>query len=54
MNAAELIPITSSASICSVIRIVPSSDAMLPPTLPASTSAIMVELNSSRIISRVA
>ena len=44
----------SSASICSVIRIVPISEAMFDPTLPARISATTVELNSSSIDSRAA
>lgn len=42
----ELTPIISMASICSVILILPSSDAILDPILPASMSATMVEQNS--------
>ena len=44
----------SRASICSVMRIVPISEAMLEPTRPARMSATTVELNSSIIVSRVA
>lgn len=43
---AELIPIISIASICSVIRIVPSSEDMLEPILPASMRQTIVEQNS--------
>lgn len=50
---AEFIPIISSASICWVTRIVPNSDAMLEPTLPARIRHIMAEENSSNRISRV-
>ncbi|MPN06749.1 hypothetical protein SDC9_154005 [bioreactor metagenome] len=49
---AELTPIISNASICSVIRIVPISEAMLEPTLPARIRHMMVDENSSRMISR--
>jgi hypothetical protein len=42
------------ASICSVTRIVPISEAMLEPTLPARISDIIVQENSSMTISRVA
>ena len=51
---AELTPMISSASICSVMRIVPISEAMFDPTLPASMSATTVEENSRIIVSRVA
>ena len=50
---AELTPMISIASICSVTRMVPISEAMLLPTLPARISDMMEEENSSRIISRV-
>ena len=50
---AELIPITSNASICSVTRIVPISEAMLLPTFPARIKHMMEEENSNKIISRV-
>ena len=43
---ALLTPMISSASICSVTRIVPSWDAMLEPTLPAKITGINVGLNS--------
>ena len=43
---AELIPITSNASICSVTRIVPNEDAILEPIFPAKTKLIMVGENS--------
>ena len=42
----------SSASICSVMRIVPISEATLDPTLPERIKHMMVEENSNRIISR--
>ena len=42
----ELIPITSKASICSVIRIVPNSPAIFEPTFPAKTIPVMVGANS--------
>lgn len=43
----------SNASICCVMRIVPSSDAMLEPTFPASIRHIIDDENSSSMISRV-
>ena len=43
-----MIPITSSASICSVIRMVPSSPAILEPTLPANTMAMIEVKNISK------
>ena len=46
-KAAELTPITSSASICSLTRIVPSSDARLEPTRPAKTKPVIVGASSS-------
>ncbi len=46
-------PIISRASICWVTRIVPSSDAMFEPALPASIRHIIEDENSSNIISRV-
>ena len=49
---AELIPITSRASICSVIFIVPSSPAIFDPTFPAKTTHINVEESSSSVMSR--
>src|ERR1700712_271652 len=45
-------PMISNASICSVTRMVPICDAMLEPTLPASTNADMVGLNSRMVESR--
>ena len=42
-----------SASICSVTRIVPISEAMLLPTFPAKIKHMMEEENSNKIISRV-
>ena len=53
-GSAELMPMISMASICSVTRIVPISEAMLEPTLPARISDIIVQENSSMTISRVA
>ena len=50
---AEFTPIISRASICSVTRIVPISEAMLLPTFPANIKHNIDEENSSRIISRV-
>ncbi|GAB3927172.1 hypothetical protein GCM10028827_19220 [Mucilaginibacter myungsuensis] len=47
-----LTPMISSASICSVTRMVPISDAMLDPTRPAKTSAEIVGLNSNIVESR--
>ena len=43
----ELIPITSNASICSLTRIVPISEAMCDPTLPAKTRQVIVGASSS-------
>ena len=51
---AELTPMISRASICSVMRMVPISDAMFEPTLPARISATTVDENSRVIVSRVA
>ncbi len=51
---AELTPMISSASICSVMRMVPISEAMLDPTLPARINATTVEENSRIMVSRVA
>ena len=51
---AELMPMISSASICSVMRMVPISEAMVDPTLPARISATTVEENSRIMVSRVA
>ena len=50
---AEFTPIISIASICSVTRIVPSSEAILEPTFPERMRHITVEENSRIIISRV-
>ena len=50
---AELTPMISIASICSVTRIVPSSEATLEPTLPERMRHITVEENSRIMISRV-
>ena len=47
-------PITSSASICSLTRIVPKLEATFEPTLPARIKLTTVGLNSSVIDSRVA
>ncbi len=52
-NEAELTPIISSASICWVTRIVPISEAMLLPTLPARMRHMMLLENSSSSISLV-
>ena len=46
-------PIISSASICWVTRMVPSSDAMFDPTFPARIRHMIELENSSRRISRV-
>ena len=43
---AELTPIMSIASICSVMRMLPISDAMLEPIFPARMRATIVEQNS--------
>ena len=43
---AELTPIMSMASICSVIRMLPISDEMFDPIFPARINAIIVEQNS--------
>ena len=43
----------SRASICWVTRIVPISEAMLEPTLPARIRHMMLDENSSNMISRV-
>ena len=43
----------SMASICSVTRMVPISEAMLLPTFPARMRAMMELENSNKIISRV-
>ena len=50
---AELTPMISIASICSVTRMVPSSEATLEPTLPDKMRHITVEENSRIMISRV-
>jgi hypothetical protein len=49
---AELIPIISKASICSVTLIVPISEAIFDPTFPARIRAATVDENSSIIESR--
>ena len=51
---AEFIPIISSASICSVTRIVPISEAILEPTLPAKIKLITRGANSRIMESRTA
>ena len=51
---AEFTPMISSASICSVMRMVPISEAMFDPTLPERMSATTVEENSRIMVSRVA
>lgn len=43
----------SKASICWVTRMVPNSEAILEPTLPAKIKHMILEENSSNIISRV-
>ena len=50
---AEFTPIISKASICCVTRIVPSSEAMFDPTLPARIRHMIELENSSSRISRV-
>ena len=52
--AAEFTPIISKASICSEMRIVPISEAILEPTFPASISEISVGLNSKIMLWRAA
>ena len=47
----EFTPITSSASICSVILMVPNSPAIFDPTFPANTIAIIVGDNSNSVMS---
>ena len=49
---ALLIPIMSMASSCWVIRMLPISEAMLDPILPARINATIVELNSNIMLSR--
>jgi len=49
---AEFTPIISSASICSVTLMVPISDAIFDPTLPARIKALIVDENSRIIESR--
>ena len=51
---AEFTPIISSASICSVTRIVPISEAIFEPTLPARIRHRIEFENSSNTMSRVA
>ena len=46
----EFTPIISSASICSVTRIVPTSEAILEPTFPAKMSDIIVGENSKIVL----
>jgi hypothetical protein len=46
----ELTPIISNASICSVTRIVPISEAMFEPTFPARIKEIMVGENSNIVL----
>ena len=53
-NEAELIPIISKASICSVTLIDPSSEAILEPTFPAKIKDTIVGENSSIKESRLA
>ncbi len=50
----ELTPMISRASICSVTRIVPISDAMLDPTFPARIRQRIELENSRSTMSRVA
>ena len=50
-NDAEFMPIISNASICWVVRIVPSSEAMLEPTFPESIKHMMEDENSKSMIS---
>ena len=51
---AELTPMISSASICCVTRMVPISEAMFEPTLPARMMQMMLDANSSSNTSRIA
>ena len=51
--SAELTPIISRASICSVTRMVPISEAMFEPTFPASIKEIMVGESSNIIDCRL-
>ena len=46
----ELTPMISKASICSVTRMVPISEATFEPTLPARISEIMVGENSKMVL----
>ena len=46
----EFTPIISRASICSVTRIVPTSEAILDPTFPAKISEIIVGENSRIVL----
>ena len=49
----EFTPIISSASICSVTRIVPTSEAILEPTFHAKMSDIIVGENSKIVLDLV-
>ena len=49
---AEFTPIMSMASICSVMRMLPSSEDMFEPIFPARMSATIVEQNSRMRLSR--
>ena len=50
---AGLTPMISRASICCVVRMVPSSEAMLEPTFPERIRHMIEEENSRSMISRV-
>ena len=52
-NEAEFTPIISSASICCEVRMVPNSEAIFDPTLPAKIKHMIELENSSNMISRV-
>ncbi len=49
----EFTPIISNASICSVTRMVPISEAMLDPIFPASIKEMIVGENSNIVLERV-
>jgi SprT protein len=52
-NVKEFTPMISSASICSVTRIVPISEAIFEPIFPAKIKEIIVGENSSIVLDRV-
>ena len=51
--SAEFTPMISNASICCVTRIVPNSEAIFEPTFPAKIRHMILDENSSSMISRV-